>query len=241
MWSDAWWLVIVIVIAVLITYLVSWIWYNIYEWTNQNYFVGIFAPINDSAWETMKIYLYPILLVTLVIYAFASRRLNNQAMALLLAVLTAVVFSWVIFYLYTLGDMSRSYSAANITIWVFAILFAFIVMYFVLLAKPWGMGSEYTAIALLVVIVLLWITWTYTPPGNCPFFTGKTGGNGGNGPLAPLVGGVEDVVGGVGDAVEGAAAGLGGFIGNVFGGGNARGDNHRYESTEAEESVSDFQ
>ena len=34
----------------------------LYEWTNQCYIVGFFAPVSESVWEHMKLLFFPMLL-----------------------------------------------------------------------------------------------------------------------------------------------------------------------------------
>ncbi|MCI6019517.1 MAG: DUF6512 family protein, partial [Clostridiales bacterium] len=37
-----------------------------YEWSNQNFFVGLVSPVNESTWEHMKLLFFPMLLYALI-------------------------------------------------------------------------------------------------------------------------------------------------------------------------------
>ena len=36
-----------------------------YDWSNNNFIVGLFAPVNESTWEHMKLIFFPMLLFSL--------------------------------------------------------------------------------------------------------------------------------------------------------------------------------
>ena len=42
----------------------------VYEWSGQNFVLGLFAPVSESTWEHMKLAYFPMLLFFLVEYIF---------------------------------------------------------------------------------------------------------------------------------------------------------------------------
>ena len=46
-----------------------------YEWSMENPFVALFAPVNESVWEHLKLLFFPFLLASLAEYFL--RRLSN--------------------------------------------------------------------------------------------------------------------------------------------------------------------
>lgn len=190
LWKDFWWLAIILILGVLIVCLLSWAWVFLWRWGNHNLLLGFTAPVNDSIWELTKIFWFPFLLFFIVLYASAYHALRNPAVALLCASLAAVLFFWLLFYLYTWFNPVRNNFGANVTLWILAIIIAMVVLFFCLTAPYLGDGANYACIAIYLVIVILFCVMTYMPPVNGGMWWHKEcgegfGGGGGTGGLIP--------------------------------------------------------
>lgn len=167
LWTEYWWLIVVLVVGVIIVALLGWAWTFLYEWGKCNVLLGFTAPVNYSIWEMSKIIIYPLLIFFVVLYACAFHVLRNAAVALLTSTVTAVAFVWVFFYLYTLGNMSKNNMGADIALWILGLVAAMIVMFFVLTAPYLGDIANYVCLAVYLVIIFLFWIFTYSPPCKC--------------------------------------------------------------------------
>lgn len=190
MFRQYWWLVIILIVGVIIVTFLGWAWVYLYRWTNKNLLVGFTAPVNDSIWELSKIFIFPFLLFFVVLYASAHHVLRNPAVALLCATLAGVLFFWTLFYLYTWFNPVRSSFPANVTLWILAVMLAMVVTFFALTAPYLGDSANYASIAIYLILIILWLIFTYVPPVNGGMWWHKecgqgSGGGGGNGGLIP--------------------------------------------------------
>ncbi len=73
----------------------------LYDWTNQNFFIGLFTPVNESIWEHMKLLFFPMLLYAV----FMNWKLKDSnpciSSALCSGLLSGTVLIPVLFYGYT--------------------------------------------------------------------------------------------------------------------------------------------
>ena len=53
------------IIGIIFTIILGSLSHFFYEWSNNNFFVGLFTPINESTWEHMKLLFFPMLLYSL--------------------------------------------------------------------------------------------------------------------------------------------------------------------------------
>lgn len=47
------------IIGIIFVLVLGTIFHFLYEWTENNFVVGLFAPINESVWEHMKLVFFP--------------------------------------------------------------------------------------------------------------------------------------------------------------------------------------
>ncbi len=71
-----------------------------YEWSGENYFVGLVAPVNESVWEHLKLVYWPIVLWWIIGYlVFRDRKKLSairwfQAMALSIILSMLIIVLW---------------------------------------------------------------------------------------------------------------------------------------------------
>lgn len=52
-----------VICTTITAFLFGALFHNLYSWTGNNIFIGLFFPINESIWEHLKIAFYPLILV----------------------------------------------------------------------------------------------------------------------------------------------------------------------------------
>lgn len=133
-----------------------------YEWSGNNFIIGLFSPVNESVWEHMKLVFYPMLLYS----AFAAYKLNNTYpeinSALAFGILSGSFLVPVLFYTYT-GILGKRYSVIDILIFIISVIAAFYVSYrFTLSVRIKNYSSVLWAVVFLMIIVF--ILFSYNPP-----------------------------------------------------------------------------
>ena len=92
-----------------------------YEFSGENYFVGLFTPVNESVWEHMKLLFFPMLVFSL----FSKEKLSP---ALMLGTLSGTFLIPVLFYTYT-GILGFNVAIIDILIFYISVIFAFYISY----------------------------------------------------------------------------------------------------------------
>lgn len=72
-----------------------------YKWSDQNWLIGLFTPINESTWEHMKLLFFPMLLFSFYAYCKLKRIYPCIGSALLTGILVGTALIPFIFYAYT--------------------------------------------------------------------------------------------------------------------------------------------
>ena len=134
----------------------------IYEWTGQNRIIGLFTAVNESTWEHMKLFFFPMLLYYVFIWLKLRKRVPSALPAFLIAVLIGTCLIPVLFYTYT-GILGFMVTWANLAIYYVSVITAFITFY--LMATRCRL--EEVNIILYFMITLftcMFFLFTYDPP-----------------------------------------------------------------------------
>lgn len=139
----------------------------LYDWTNQNFFIGLFTPVNESIWEHMKLLFFPMLLYAV----FMNWKLKDSnpciSSALCSGLLSGTVLIPVLFYGYT-AILGQDSLIADIAIFILSTIVSFVIVYRLALsckAKPY----ELLLYCLTVLFVVCFFLFTYHPP-DFPLF-----------------------------------------------------------------------
>ena len=72
-----------------------------YEWSGDSTFIGLVCPISESAWEHMKVLLFPALLYCFLFKLIYKNAVPNVSLPLLSGILTGTTLIPVFFYTYS--------------------------------------------------------------------------------------------------------------------------------------------
>ena len=160
-----------ILLGVPVLFLAGTLLHFLYGLTGKVFAAGLFAPVNESVWEHLKLVLWPMALWWVGGYLWASRRWEIDApawfAATLAAVLTAQVTIVLLFYFYT-GAFGVESLGADVLLFFLAVLLGQIVG-----LRLYQRGSGVSALvplALLAALLVLFAVFTLVPP-NLPLFT----------------------------------------------------------------------
>lgn len=146
----------------------------IYEWSGNNYYIGLITPVSESVWEHMKMVFFPMLLFCGPENILLAKDYPCIYQANICAIYTGVFSIPVLFFTYT-GILGRNYLAGDIAVFFLSVILAFVCSY--RLAKKSGSSCPkikskiavcyYPAVLLLF---LCFILFTMYPPREIGLF-----------------------------------------------------------------------
>ncbi|MEG0371708.1 MAG: DUF6512 family protein [Clostridium sp.] len=165
-------------IGIPVTFLLGSLLHFVYDWSSQMAIVGIFAPVNESIWEHLKLAFFPLLLWNTLGYLkfkndynFKNRSyLIGSGVSAIVAPLIIVTF----YYTYT-----GAFGIHSIVLDIFSLLLA-IALSQTLAIHIYKYGSFsisalFITYALVFIFIALFITFTFNPPHLPMFLDGQTG------------------------------------------------------------------
>lgn len=143
----------------------------VYGWSGNNFVVGLFAPVNESPWEHMKLVFTPMILFGFVDFYYLKSKVTNYCFALLKEIGIGIVFILAVFYIYT-SIVGHSILAVDISSFVIAVILAKYMGYIFLtetFKKYEFRGLNTISAILLIAIFAFFIYATLNPPHLNPF------------------------------------------------------------------------
>lgn len=133
----------------------------LYQWTNENIVVGLFTATNESTWEHLKLLFFPMVIVTIIEVIFMKKTPSKLLPARTLGIVAGMAFIVVVFYTFW-GVSGKLIDFVNITIYIFAVWFAYVMER--CFANNKKVPSLSISWAILVTFTLLFIIYTLNPP-----------------------------------------------------------------------------
>ena len=132
-----------------------------FDLSNENKFVALFSPVNESPWEHLKMLFFPFLVFT--IFTVIKLKSKNAFIAGYISIITGM---WAtLSYFYTLnGAIGGNNEWVNLSSFFVGILIAFVINYF-MLNNAFGRGNpDKLGLALFTTTALLFFLFTFKPP-----------------------------------------------------------------------------
>lgn len=160
-------LLLTTVIGSLFTSIVGTLAHFTYEWSNENFLVGLFTPVSESTWEHMKLLFFPMLIFGIFVFMRVGQDFPCLSYAYPLGILAGTVAIPVLFYTYS-GILGRTYTPIDILIFYISVILAFAVIYIATLCcQKQNLYAKKCVIILWLLVVLLAISFmaftVYTP------------------------------------------------------------------------------
>lgn len=135
----------------------------LWDWTGQFYASAVFASVNESVWEHLKIMLWPYFFWSFAIYAILKTDPKRLITARILGIIAITGVTISIFYIYS-GIIGYSIPAVDITLAFIALLIGELVSIRAV-NSPVITGEYYTiAAAALVLIIVMLLCFTVNAP-----------------------------------------------------------------------------
>ncbi len=153
-------------IGIIFTSVLGTLAHFLYELSSYNTFVGLFAPINESTWEHLKLLFFPVLLFSLYEYFVHNKKecfIRSRTTALFIGMLFIVVAFYTIS-----GVIGKAYDWVNIAIYYVSVLIVFLSTE--ILIKNCNKPSKICIVSCLLLLILMAILFFvfnfYTPNLN---------------------------------------------------------------------------
>ena len=134
----------------------------VYEWSEENIFVGAFVPVNESVWEHLKMGLWAVLFFSLVEYYFVGRKMNGYFLAKLVGILVLSFTILIIYYSYNLFT-GTNILVIDVASFILGALFGQLATH-MLYFTPVPKYLNSSAIILILLLCAVFVIFTYYPP-----------------------------------------------------------------------------
>lgn len=138
-----------------------------YEWSGNNFIIGLFSPVNESAWEHMKLLFFPMLLYSFIMILKLRSDYPCVTFACLTGILLGTLLIPVIFYTYT-GIIGHNLLALDIGTFVLSVLISFYTIYRLTLTCSMP-ECTFLLYALVCLLAAFFMVFSYFPP-DIPLF-----------------------------------------------------------------------
>ena len=149
------------IIGAMITITLGIVSHFVYKWTGNNFFVGLFFPVNESTWEHLKLLFFPMLAYALL----GGKRIEEEYPciynAMFSGILVGLLLIPTLFYTYS-GILGYHVAWANIAAYVLSVLVAYVVVYRMALNCK-NADSKVLRIAMYVLVAAFMIFTVYPP------------------------------------------------------------------------------
>ena len=136
----------------------------LYDWTGNNYIVGLFTPINESIWEHMKLLFFPMLLYSFMIIFKFKTIYSHITSSLCFGILIGTLLIPIFFYAY-ISILDKDIFILDIGTFILSIIIAFLLSYKLTLSRKL---ESYTVLlsCLVGVLFICFILFSYHPPAT---------------------------------------------------------------------------
>lgn len=155
----------IIIIACVVSILLGVFLHFAYDLANGNALVGIFAPVNESVWEHLKLIFIPFTLFSIAFYFYTKQKFSNM---LLTTLFGNVVGMFVVTTLYYLGTMifGTDNMIYNIIIYILGVMASYYVLYLGIYHKEFleeTKDSTLVGACALTLLFAIFILNTFSP------------------------------------------------------------------------------
>ena len=139
----------------------------LYDWTGGSILAAPFSGVNESTWEHMKLLFWPLFIFAVVQRFFFSDRKDFWCVKLR-GTLLGLALIPILFYTYN-GAFGKSPDWVNIAIFYISALLAFLFEWWAFKHDPLPCRHPWLAFAVICLIGVLFVVFTFSPP-QIPLF-----------------------------------------------------------------------
>jgi len=154
-------------IGIIVIFLVGASLHFVYEWSHHNKIVAVFAAVNESTWEHIKICMTPTLLWSIYeisLYGFTG----NFIFAKSICLLTIILLIPILFYSYTFFT-KKVHLIVDIICFLITVICSQLVFRYIINLNNYSDIFTYISFVLIIIELLLYFYLTYNPLKNFIF------------------------------------------------------------------------
>lgn len=161
-----------IILGIPILSIIGCIMHFVYQWSGKLLIIGVFAPVNESVWEHLKMTFWPILIWWFVGYLIYNKKSNmpisKWSISCVISELACILVIISFYYTYT-GALGIESLVLDIFSLFLGIALAQVLAFHIYkYAKP-SCFSLYISIVLLIFLIIIFTVFTFAPP-HIPIF-----------------------------------------------------------------------
>ena len=145
-----------------VTSLIGTVLHFLYDWLGEAIWIASFSGVNESTWEHMKLLFWPMFIFAIV-QSFFFRDRKEFWCVKLRGILLGIILIPIIFYTYN-GVIGKSPDWFNIAIFFISAAIAYIYETHLFNVEKLRCKSKKLAVAVLCVIALLFVVFTFATP-----------------------------------------------------------------------------
>ena len=149
------------IFSTILIFILGVLFHFIYEWTNNNIFVGIISPVNESIWEHLKLIYIPMVISIILNQIFIKDKKENYICAKTKGIFVGMAFIVIFYYTYS-GIIGKNIDMLNILSFFIATIIAEYYSYKNILKNI--SCNKILSILLLVMIFLLFVIFNFKTP-----------------------------------------------------------------------------
>ena len=165
------------IIGAVVAILLGSLLHFVFAWSGDNHIIALFAAVNESTWEHLKLAFWAIFFFGIFEYIYFGKKAKNFFLARCKELYLAPILIVAIFYGYT-AILGYNILFLDITTFAVAIILAKIVGYWILAEKVKVKMNPAFPIIFIAILALLFMIFTYYPPHIQLFKDKPTGGYG---------------------------------------------------------------
>jgi hypothetical protein len=135
----------------------------LFTWTGGSRIIGLFAPVNESVWEHLKLGYWSVVLFSIVEFIFVNHRANNYYFSKTIGVLALEITIIIVFYGYTYIVQKDILLIDIFSYFLGATLCQYLTYIFVR-AKPFPVRVNRISLIIFISIGILFGLLTFYPP-----------------------------------------------------------------------------
>lgn len=116
------------IIGIIFVIITGTLFHFLYNWTDKNFIVGLFTPVNESVWEHMKLLFFPMLLYSFVMILNLKTDYPCITSSLCFGILIGTLLIPTFFYAYTFV-LGKNTLFFDILIFLLSVIIAFFIAY----------------------------------------------------------------------------------------------------------------
>lgn len=149
----------------------------LFEWSGRRPVMGIFAPVNESVWEHLKMGYWGMIVYSVGEYCNLRKRVENYFLAKFAGILTLETGILITFYTYT-SILGRNLLLLDIATFVIGVILCQALVYFIFRANPMGSCANVAGAAGLIFLGATFAILTFHPPKKELFRDNRDGSYG---------------------------------------------------------------